>query len=247
MKNGDMILSDKILNYIIDWKTDENSKWIDKYIEVLMDSSNLDIKKYNNHHIIPCFIFKDEHHKNRTESQKLADNLEGNIVKLSIYNHIFAHYYLWKIFNNRDSKIAFQMMCGTKIYINLLEENELDDIAKLIEECAKENRTDKELQEWYKSHKLQLDEYRKNYREEHKDEIADYKKEWYEKNKENVLNYHIEYRKIHKKEIKEKSSQLCYDPIKKDNLTLGALRARKYRNKELYEKINPTNYIIKIK
>ena len=50
--------------------------------------------------------------KNQRQTKPLADKFNGNLIKLSIYNHLFAHFYLWKIFNNKDSKISFQRMCG---------------------------------------------------------------------------------------------------------------------------------------
>ena len=38
--------------------------------------------------------------------------------------------------------------------------------------------------------------------------------------------------------------QQCYDPKMKDFCTLGALRGRIYKNKELYKDINPKDCII---
>ena len=61
-------------------------------------------KKYNTHHIKPCFTFKDKEHKNRKETEPLANKFNENTIKLSIYNHILAHYYLWRIYDNQDSK-----------------------------------------------------------------------------------------------------------------------------------------------
>mgnify|MGYP003289141010 CR=1 FL=1 len=134
----------EILEYFDTIATPENSIWIDKYFNILLKNENIIAKKYHEHHIRPCCTFKDETHRNRRESKPLADKINGNIIKLSIYNHLFAHFYLWKIFNNQDSKTAFQRMCGQGKYIDNLTENELKDIAKLKEECAKRNQTEKE-------------------------------------------------------------------------------------------------------
>ena len=58
-----------------------------------------------------------------------------------MYNHLLAHYCLWKIYDDWDSRHAIQRMCGQKKYIGDLTEDELKEIAKLQEECAKENQT----------------------------------------------------------------------------------------------------------
>ena len=157
IENNKIIFSNEILDYFNNLRTNENSEWIDKYFEVLGDENNFCATKYQHHHIIPCFTFKDETHKNREETESLANKIEENITKLSIKNHIMCHFYIWKIFNNRDSKIAFQKMCGQERYINNLTENELKEIAKLKEECAKENLTNEDLKkliyEWSKTEK----------------------------------------------------------------------------------------------
>ena len=44
---------------------------------------------------------------------------------------------------------------------------------------------------------------------------------------------------------KKRSNRQCYDPIKEDFLTYGALKGRKSRNKEIYKNINPSDCIIK--
>ena len=102
------------------------------------------LKKYNLHHIRPCCTFKDDKHKNRSETQSLGDKFKGNIIKLSIYNHVKAHYFLWKIFNDLDSKCSIMYLCGLKTNIDNLSEDELNKIAKLKEDCAKTNQTEEE-------------------------------------------------------------------------------------------------------
>ena len=152
IKDGKVVFSEKILNYFENLRTEENSEWIDKYFEVLSDSLNINAEKYNQHHIRPCCTFKNDEHKTRKETQKLGDAFNGNIIKLSIHNHLLAHYYLWKIFNNRDSKEAFQRMCGEGKYIDNLTENELKEIARLKEECTNKNKTDEDVKERNKNY-----------------------------------------------------------------------------------------------
>ena len=138
----------EILDYYDSIATDENFEWIENYFNILMKDENINTEKFNIHHIRPCCTFKDKEHKNRRETEKLGNEFNGNLIKLSIYNHFFAHFYLWKIFNNRDLKNAFQRMCGQGKYINNLTKEELNNIARLKENCAKKNKTDKEKKEW---------------------------------------------------------------------------------------------------
>lgn len=98
-------------------------------------------------------MFKDEEHKNRKETLPLGNKFKGNIIKLSVYNHLLAHYCLWKIYGNWDSKNSIQKMCGQKQYIDNLTENELKEIAKLKQECAKKNQTEEERKEYEKQYK----------------------------------------------------------------------------------------------
>ena len=144
IKNGKVVFSKEVLEYFESIRTEENSIWIDKYFEYLSDEENLSAEKYNGHHIIPCFTFKDETHRTRKETEPLADKVEGNIIELLIYNHLLAHYCLWKIYDNRDSKNTMQRMCGEEKYIDTLTEQELKEIAILKEECAKKNLTEEE-------------------------------------------------------------------------------------------------------
>ena len=147
IKDNKVLFSKEILEYFEDLRNEETSEWIDKYFDILSDENNLTAEKYNIHHIRPCCTFKDKEHKNRKQTQKLADKFNGNLIKLSIYNHFFAHYYLWKIFNNRDCKLGFKRMCGQSNFIDNLTENELKEIAKLQEDCAKTNKTEEEIKE----------------------------------------------------------------------------------------------------
>lgn len=150
IENGKVIFSQEILDYFESIRTNENSEWINKYLEIMSDISNMLSKKFRKHHIIPCFTFKDETHRNRKETQPLADAIKNNIIKLSISNHIKAHNYLRLIFpNNKDARYAVQQLCGEERYKDSLTEEEINEISKIEEECAKENQTKDELKEWH--------------------------------------------------------------------------------------------------
>ena len=193
----------EILDYYDSIATDENFEWIENYFNILMKDENINTEKFNVHHIRPCCTFKDKEHKNRRETEKLGNEFNGNLIKLSIYNHFFAHYYLWKIFNNRDLKNAFQRMCGQGKYINNLTKEELNDIARLKENCAKKNKTDKEKKEYIsnynKTHKKEQKQYykknikritenNKKYAQNNKEKMSKYKSKWQKENKEKRKN-----------------------------------------------------------
>ena len=91
---GKVIFSQEIIDYFENLRTIENSEWIDKYFNVLMKDDNIDAEKFNMHHIRPCCTFKDEEHKNRKQTQKLGDEFNGNLIKLSVYNH-FLHIFIY--------------------------------------------------------------------------------------------------------------------------------------------------------
>ena len=265
--NGKVVFLEEVLSYFESIRNEENSAWIDKYFEYLSDENNLTATKYSGHHIIPCFTFKDETHKNRKETEPLANKIEGNIIKLSIYNHILAHHCLWKIFDNFDSKSSFQQMCGQKKYMNDISEDELKEIAKLKDECAKENQTEKERKEYEKQYreenKDKLKKKSKIYREENKEKIkiqhhenyinnkerhSQNGKVYYENNKSYLLKKRKERYENNKEEYLKKNNerkyQQCYDLIKENFCTYGALVGRKFRNKELYKNISISECII---
>lgn len=200
-----------VLSYFDSIATDENFDWIEKYFNVLIKDENNSAEKFNIHHIRPCCSFKDNEHKNRKQTQKLGDDFNGNVIKLSVYNHLFAHYYLWKIFNNKDLKESFQRMCGQQQYIDTLTENELKNIARLKEDCAKKNQTEEEKLEYRKnyreSNQEKRKEYAKIYHENNKEKESKYHKEQYENNKEKILKKIKEYRKNNKEKISKTSKE----------------------------------------
>ena len=187
----------EILKYFDSISTKENKRWIKKYFKVLIDSENINSEKFNIHHIRPCFTFKDENHKNRKQTQKLANKIEGNLIKLSISNHIISHYYLWKIFKNRDSKMGFQQMCGNINNLNL-SEKDLIILSKLQEDCSKKNRTEKEKKEYNKKYNKT---YRKTYSEKNKEKIKTSAKKYHIKNLEKIHKRQKKYRKNNKEKI----------------------------------------------
>ena len=272
IKDNKVLFSKEILEYFEDLRNEETSEWIDKYFDILSDENNLTAEKYNIHHIRPCCTFKDKEHKNRKQTQKLADKFNGNLIKLSIYNHFFAHYYLWKIFNNRDCKLGFKRMCGQSNFIDNLTENELKEIAKLQEDCAKTNKTEEEIKERKRNYGIK-------YRTNNKEEIVQKKKEYYIENRERELKRVRQYRLDNIDEIREydreryyknkeknsekrkqsylenrnkivekqkaRSNQKCYDPKENDICSLQALQKRKRKDKEKYKDVVPRDCIIK--
>ena len=337
IKDGKVVFSEEVLNYFEDLRTEENSEWIDKYFNILSDISNMNSSKYRKHHIIPCFSFKDETHKNRKETLPLANNIEGNLIKLSISNHIKAHECLWKIYNNWNSKQAIQQLCQIENIEDLTFE-EINEIARIKEEYSKENLTDEELKEHKRNYnksekgkkahkkyrksekyKTKTNRYRKSekgkkairkymksekgkesmkksqlkwrstekgkestrnsskkYRnsEHGKSVINSYIKsergrqkikEWKnsekgkecikksqlkycqsDKGKETRMRSTLKYRKTdkYKETCKEYRSQSCYDPKEHDFCTLSALYGRKFKHKEKYKDVIPTQCII---
>ena len=232
--NGKVVFSTEVLSYFENLRTEENSEWIDKYFDVLSNPLNLDAKKYNIHHIRPCNTFKDETHKNRSETQDLGDAFNGNLIKLSIYNHIKAHYFLWKIFNDLDSKCSIMYLCGLKTNIDNLSEDELNKIALMREECAKTNQTEEELKQ-----------YKKKYKEENKDKKSKWDANYKKKHAEDIAKRRRENKEHYDKQSKEHSEQKCFDPKENDICTLRALQKRKRKNIEKYKDIIPNDCIFK--
>lgn len=193
--DGKVVFSEEVLSYFESIRTEENSIWIDKYFEVLNDEENLSVIKFNFHHIRPCCMFKDKTHKNRKQTQKLGDEFNGNIIKLSIYNHLLSHFYLWKIFNNIDLKTAFQRMINENI--EDLSENQIKEIAKLQENCAESNQTEEDYKEYFKNYrkenKERIKKYNDVYNEEHRDERLKKQKIWNDNHKEELSKAHKEW------------------------------------------------------
>ena len=104
-----------------------NNKYLKKYINIIY-------KKYTNndlviqkHHIIPQFYY----YKNNLP----IDNTNNNLIKLSYYNHVKAHYYLCKCVTNKYKSScihAFNILFNKQFYN--LTEKELNELLPLQEE-----------------------------------------------------------------------------------------------------------------
>lgn len=251
--DGKVVFSQEILEYFENIRNEENSEWIDKYFEVLNNEENINAEKYSVHHIIPCFIFKDENIKNRKDTEHIADSIEGNKIKLSHYNHIFAHFYLWKIYNNQDSNHSFRQMCGKK-YTNNLTEDELKNIATLIEECAKENKTEEEIKEHsreyyiknkdsilekrkqkYNENRDEILEQRKIYNQENKEMISERKKKKYKENRDEILENKKEYYKENRDKILEQKK--AYSQENKESISKRRKKHYEENKEEIIEKV----------
>ena len=217
-----VVFSKEILEYFESLRNEETNEWVDKYIEVLSDISNFDAPKYNIHHIKPVFTFKTEELNTRRKAEKIANKFSGNNIKLSIYNHILAHFYLWKIYDNNETKYPLFYLFNTSKTINELTENELKIVAKLTEDVAKTNLTEEEKKEnlrkytstrkdknrestrkSYRKHREKRLVYNQEYRKTHKELISENGKKWREKNKEYRSEYDKNYYKTHKEERKQ--------------------------------------------
>ena len=253
IKDGKVVFSQEILEYFENIRNEKNSEWIDKYFEVLNNEENINAEKYSVHHIIPCFTFKDENIKNRKDTEHIADSIEGNKIKLSHYNHIFAHFYLWKIYNNQDSNHSFRQMCGKK-YTNDLTEDELKNIATLIEECAKENKTEEEIKEHsreyyiknkdsilekrkqkYNENRDEILEQRKIYNQENKEMISERKKKKYKENRDEILENKKEYYKENRDRILEQKK--AYSQENKESISKRRKKHYEENKEEIIEKV----------
>ena len=235
IKNGKVILSDEVLSYFKSWETEENFEYIKRYKEVLLDSSNLVDDEFDIHHIIPAFIFADETHTTRNEMLSVADNIEGERIRLSHNNHILAHYFIWKIFPNEEkARRAVYMMLGKVKNFKNITENEIKLLNEIHSECKQTNLTEKEIKErdvlysrnYQKNNKEKVSATKKKYYYENRDDISKKRKKHYLENKDDIL-----------RRERMKNKQLCFDPKEENVCTYNTLCGRKYRNKEKYKDI----------
>ena len=200
----------EVLDYFDSVCTDENYEWIVKYFDVLMKEENETAEKYNDHHIRPAFTFRDDNHKNRKETKLLANEVNDNIIRLSIQNHIKAHNCLRFIFKNTIyegyARSAIYVVCRKRNVENFTE-SEIGEIAKIIEECSKENKTDEERKQnhkkWYLENRDKVLEQCKIYDEANKEKRSANGKRWYRENKERHKAWQQEWEENHKEERKE--------------------------------------------
>lgn len=261
----------EVLEYFDSIATNENYEWIEKYFDVLMRKENKIAKKFNDHHIRPAFTFRDDNHKNRKETKSLANEVNGNIIRLSVQNHIKAHNYLRFIFKNTIyegyARSAIYIICKKRNVENFTE-SEIEEIAKIIEECSKENKTDEERKqrnkEWYNKNRDKLLEQGRKRAELNKEKLSANGKRWYRENKERHKAWQKEWEENHKEERKEyfhewrennrddirkneneRNARMCIDPTDGTKCLYGTLRSRKVRNKEKYKDVIPSQCIIK--
>lgn len=240
IENCQVVFSKEVLEYFKNIETEENKEWIKKYFQVLSDQSNINAEKFNIHHIRPCFTFKDENHRNRKETRKLGDKFNGNKIKLSIYNHIMAHYYLWKIYNNYYSRIP--VICLCELSTESLIEEEIISIALIKEECAKYNKDQNYYHsKEYKLYKKEYDKIRQSSKE-YREQKKIYDKQYNVINHDSKLEKSKEYYHLHKKEKskydRNRDKQICFDPIKNEPCLMTTLRHRKDgKLKELYKNV----------
>ena len=232
IENCKVIFSKEILDYFESLRNDKTSEWIDKYFDALSDTSNFNAPKYNIHHIRPCFTFKDKEHKNRKQTEKLANEFNENRIKLSIKNHIIIHFYLWKIYNNYDSKKAFHQMYNLNKNIDDVNENELMKIAKMIEECCDNNRTEEEIKRY-------SNEYNKIYYKKNNEKLKSQSREYYHNNIEKCTKKNKKYREENSERIKEQKHNYYLKHIEEDHA-----RSKRYRegNSEKIKQLNHDYY-----
>lgn len=151
-------------------------------------------------------------------------------------------------------------MCGQKKYIGDLTEDELKEIAKLQEECAKENQTEEEKKnyrkEYYWNDREGAIQRVNEWTEKNQDRVKKNKDNWYQRNKDDILKERKDnrpkylekeqnYRHTHRDKILERNNRPCKDPIRHDVCTWCALKHRISRNKELYGDTKLTDCLVK--
>ena len=262
IKDGKVVFSQEIINYFENLRNEENSEWIDKYFEYLSCEENLNATKYETHHIIPAFLFSDENHKNRKETEPLADMIYGNKIKLSYENHVMVHYFLWKIFpNDENARRPVYLMLG-KIDIRNVTENQAKEFAKIQEECKKENWTKEDkkryMEKWEKEHEEERKLYwegrkeitkerAKEWARKNKDKKNKSNKKWKNSNKEKVKAYNDNYKETHKEECKKSGKK--YREEHKERIREYNLQYKKehsdeiadYNNQLCFDPINNDN------
>lgn len=228
----------EVLDYFDSICTDENYEWIVKYFDVLMKEENKTAEKFDKHHIVPCALLKDENHKIRNETVVLANEIDGNLVKLSVQNHIIAHHCLWKMFpTNEDIRRPIYLMLG-KIDIDNLTENELQELARIQEDCRKSNMTEEEKKEyfsqWHLKHKEERNKKAKERYENNREEEAEKARKRRENNKEEINKKERERYKNNKEKYRKRHKE--YYENNKEEISKQRKEHRKNHKEELSEK-----------
>lgn len=207
-----VVFSKEILEYFESLRNEETNEWVDKYIKFLSDTSNFDAPKYNIHHIKPCWLFKDKINNTRNKQQKLADAIDGNLIKLSIKNHIKAHYYLFRIYNDRSSKCSLSCLCQYIPKLTNMTEDEINEIAEMIEFYKSTNQTEEERQAYIEEHREDARIRAKNWTKNNKERSSAYHKNYKKINKEACKERDKKYREKNKERFKAKDDRPCFDP-----------------------------------
>lgn len=95
-------------------------EYLEKYIDVCFNNATDKIKfKTENHHILPQKYFP---------TFKKED---WNRVNLSLYNHILAHFYLFKAFKNKHSLYSVCRVIGNACNPSIVEKLTIEDLLEL--------------------------------------------------------------------------------------------------------------------
>lgn len=95
-------------------KTLEHSpEWVDRYVEFLASTPELDEGEGERHHILPRALFP--------EFRRFKDH-PWNLIRLSPADHLMAHYYLYRAIPSTRTRFAFRMMVGTRA-MSSIEQN----------------------------------------------------------------------------------------------------------------------------
>ena len=100
----------------------EDNAYLDKYVQLM--SSQTNSNTFEKHHIIPVSYYK--------LNNLTVDNTSTNIVKLSVHDHILAHYYACLCFKEPlKSKMIHAFCLMSKENVSFLNEEEHYIIEKL--------------------------------------------------------------------------------------------------------------------
>jgi hypothetical protein len=116
-----MSISETLVNHLMTIQSTKNESVITAYVKYCIDNAtNKPDQKFmaiERHHILPVSLFPE---------YKKSD---WNLVYLSSYDHLKAHYYLHMAIGHRSLTLAFNQMRRAKSTIT--NEEQLDEIAKL--------------------------------------------------------------------------------------------------------------------
>ena len=113
---------------LIDTGIVEENEHLDHYIQIVLAPCTTNIKS-EKHHIIPVAYYK--------LMNIPVDNSKNNIVKLSVYNHVLAHYYACLCFKEPIKSKMIHAFClmskEDKSFLNSTEQVILEQLAHVAE------------------------------------------------------------------------------------------------------------------